>query len=70
MLKVVGSEGQRGSQVVLGQLRIVLQDIRKRMPCSQLRRTSSTVMRVPLMHGFPIMTAGSMEMRAFAMTKR
>jgi hypothetical protein len=36
-------------------------------PAASQRKINSTVIRVPLMHGFPTMTVGSMDMRGWDM---
>jgi hypothetical protein len=64
MLHVVGCKGQGRPQVVLRQLRVGFEQSANERPAPSLRKISSTVLRVPLMHGLPIMTTGSAEMRA------
>lgn len=67
LLHIVGRKRQRRPQVVFGQMRVAASSSAKDRPASSLRKISSTVIRVPLMQGLPIITAGSAEMRACGM---
>jgi hypothetical protein len=57
MLDVVRGKRQRGAQVVLGEGRVRFEHVGKRAARAEVRGMCSTVMRVPLMQGLPIITA-------------
>ena len=64
MLQVIGRKGQSRSQIIFFQLGVRVEDVDERAAGASFRRISSTVTRVPLTHGLPIMILGSTAMRA------